>query len=280
MDSSTFEQANAGIQYQYVAENGFRPNVYVYPHAPAQGLCLGDCRTAMARREVESFKELTSAMIQRGYYDSMTVVRDESFPAPAGSWLGEGRHVTLRVVQRGEVGESHFLVWAGQETLVKIRATYPVGQFPTTQLKTFANELVAEFPPRYSCPLAPSRSNSITASVVLPKLDQALADRIDGAFADLPAGLSYRAPAQGQWRSEPTFVIPRGVPPTIASPERNPGYILSVTFEPRGDSVSMAVTTAPLCEVPATGEPNRSEPGMVYATMISVLTSAKINGKR
>lgn len=247
VDTSAFPQANAGISYRYRGANGLRPDVYLYPHPPAASLCRGECRDDAARVEAANFRDLLPALIERKYYDSMVVIGDEPLRVPSGSWVGEGRHLTLRTVSHGQTATSHFMVWAGAETYLKIRATYPIGTVPDTQVRAFAEEILRRTPPPYTCGSGPSNAQVVSVSTAFPDMPKVLVQRIDSVLGASATSLDFRAPDRGLWRSAPTFTWPSGTATERWTRTTNPGYVLFVRAEPQGDSTSVSFSAQTLC---------------------------------
>jgi|GEM_PF-6336511 len=247
IDTSVFEQANAGLMYRYSGANGFVPDIYLYPMRPRGSLCTGDCRERAAKDELASFKDLIPALIQRGYYDSMVVVSERAAPAPAGSWLGTGRHAKLRWVRRGETMESHFVVYAGEEQLLKLRASFPVGAVSDEQLDAFLQALLAGTPAPYSCAKGPSTADMTVVSVSTAHPPARVVAVIDSVMGTSPRTIDFRAPDQGIWRSAPTFTWPAGTATEAWHGSVSPGYVLFATAAPAGDSTKVQIGAQVLC---------------------------------
>jgi len=278
IDTSVFEQPNSGLMYRYSGANGFVPDIYLYPMRPRGSLCTGDCREQAAKDELASFRELIPALIQRGYYDSMVVVDERAAPVPAGSWLGTGRRAKLRWVSRGVTKESHFVVYAGQEQLLKLRASFPVGSVSDEQLESFLQELVARTPAPYSCAKGASTADMTVVSVATARPAVRVAAVLDSVLRTSPRVIDFRAPDQGNWRGAPTFTWPAGSASEGWHGAVSPGYILFASAAPAGDSTKVQIGAQVLCRPEGGSNDNVETTLSLFAAVWTVTDLTKALG--
>jgi hypothetical protein len=247
IDSTTFREPNAGRSFRYSDGSGFEPDVYIYPMPPGDEPCVAGCLAEAAEREYGNFKGLFPALIQRKYYDSIVVIREEPAAVPAGSWLGKGRHATLRMVVQGQSHESHFIVYAGRDQFVKVRVSAPVDAGVGPRLDAFLGELVARAPAPFSCARGETDAQGIMVSVALRHPPEQVAHVIDSVLGTPPRGIDYQLADQGYWRSLAIFSWPGGSGSEDWHDRANPGYRLTLATRAEGDSTKLQVASRTLC---------------------------------
>lgn len=273
VDTSTFESPNSGIMYRYRDSTGFQADVYRYPVTDALAPCTGKCLTEAAAREIETYRKLVPELIRRGIVDSVQFLREEPLAPRGTSWLSPGWHATFRIFRQGKELESHFVVLAGQETLVKLRASYPPQAFSAARLNQFIESLLDLAPPQYACPEGPSTADGITMSAAFTAADHDLPARIDSSLAALGYQVEYRTldDTDGRWRTAPRFDLTEGVD---AAGTPNPGVVLYVATQIRGDSVYYQTRAQLLCAFPSDQKNGTAEGNVVQMIAAMTLTSS------
>lgn len=245
-DTFVFEEPNSGVEYRYARPDGFQADVYLYPLPPQDFLCTGRCAEEAAIALTHDFRNSIPVFIERGYADSMVAEAETPITSPTGSWLHRGRHLTLRIVRRGQPLRSHFLVFVGRETILKVRVSYPPGDFSAATVDTFVTMLLPLVPPPFTCRSGLATEPGITISTTQAQDPRHVVRALDSLLMLPPEVLDYRAPTEGRWRSLPHFESPdadSGTTPVS-------GVVLFAHVTASGDSVTVAITTQEACRPP------------------------------
>lgn len=276
VDTSTFDFPNGGIMYRYRDSAGFQPDVFRYPVTSGTGPCTGACLSDASAHEVATYRHSVPEQVRRGYIDSVQLVSDEAIVPERGSWLTPGRHARFRLFRDGKQYESHFVIVAGQELFLKVRATFLPGSVTPEHLHKFISQLLASAPPDYRCPDGPSASAGMTMSTALLAASHDLPPRIDSALADEGYALEYRSvdETDGRWRTAPRFSWPPDSPGASLAGESKAGLMLYVASQVRGDSVYFQVDAQSLCATGGKAGPENDPGGTLEALAVIELTAA------
>jgi hypothetical protein len=124
-DRQVFDDPAFGTRLRYTGPDSMYADLYLYPGPTFASRCDQALAARAAEEQVSTLKESFPALIERRYFDSIAVARDESLqPDPAAPWCS-GRHVTLNVVRDGAPQDSHFYLYVLSGYFVKVRLTYP-----------------------------------------------------------------------------------------------------------------------------------------------------------
>jgi hypothetical protein len=159
--------------------------------------------------------------------------------------------------------ESHFLAFVGREAVLKIRASFPPGQFSRAAVDSFVTLLLPAVPPPYSCRLGESNEPGITVSTTQARSPEEFIEALDSILAAPPNALDFRAPEAGTWRTVPRF--------DDADPESSlgssPGVIIFARVSLSGDSATASITAQDACLTSGSGRMDTpsSVAGMILA---------------
>jgi len=276
VDTSTFESPNSGIMYRYRDSAGFRPDVFRYPVSVGTGPCNACCLRSAAAGELATYRRTIPEQVRRGYVDSVELVNDEPIVPGRGSWLTPGRHARFRLFREGKEYESHFVILAGQEQFLKVRATFLPGSVTSARLQEFIAQVLASAPPQYRCPAGPSTTEGIVMYTALPAANNDLPPRIDSLLAEEGYAVDYRSvdATDGRWRTAPRFSWPSDSPGATLTGESKPGLMLYVASQVRGDSVYFQVDGQSLCATDGGGKTGTDPGSSLEILAVMELTSA------
>lgn len=133
-------EGSAGEMLRYTGPGGLRADVYVYAVATPEP-CLRSCDSIAVEDESNAFAEMIPALLGRGYYESLSVERDDTLRLRAASGPIHGRHLWLAGTQNGQAVRSHFYLYGLGDFLVKVRATHAPDPALDAQVRSFATEL-------------------------------------------------------------------------------------------------------------------------------------------
>jgi len=95
-----------------------------------------------SQSEVANFKASIPVFLERGYYDSLTMVRDTTALFPGVSTDGPGGHLAMLMVKQRRSGVTHFYVFSMRGTSFKVRMDYEPGQGSDEDVEAFVARLM------------------------------------------------------------------------------------------------------------------------------------------
>jgi len=254
-----FEEPNSGLEYRYRRDDGLQVDVFLYPLAPQGLLCSGRCAEDAAGTIVEEFRRSIPAFIERGYVDTMTPLQETTMSVSKGSWLHTGRHLVMRIVRQGEDLDSHLYAFTGREAILKVRASYPRGDFLAAAVDSFVTLLLPLVPAPFDCALGLNAEAGVTVATTQRQDAERVVRALDSLLLAGDLELDYRAPWEGRWRTVPHFdrLPADGTVPT-------PGVVLFATVSATDDSTTVAITTQNACRSARAGKDgSNSVAGMI-----------------
>jgi len=270
-DTFVFEEPNSGVSYRYRRDDGFQADVYLYPLEPQGRLCRGRCNQDAAEAVVASFKDVYPILIERGHVDSMVTQAETVVPVPRGSWLHPGRHLTFRLVRNGEPLQSHLYILVGREAVLKVRVSYPPGDFPAATVDSFVTMLLPAVPPPYTCRLGDSEEPGVMIATTQSRPAEEIVAALDAVLATPPYVLDFRAPEFGVWRTAPRFDQPDPESRLGASP----GTVLIARVTSEGDSATAVITAQDACRLRPAGR--EKPPGAVAGMFLALQVMAALD---
>lgn len=141
-ETTVFKPASAGFGYRFLGPNRMVADLYVYPIPSRVGSCVDACARDAVASEVRDFKAAIPVFLERGYYDSLTIVRDTTAMVPGVSTDGPGTHLALLMVKQRRPGVTHFYLFSMAGTYFKVRMDYEPGQSSDDEVEDFVSRLM------------------------------------------------------------------------------------------------------------------------------------------
>jgi hypothetical protein len=149
----------------------------------------------------------------------MRVARESDRKPPKQSWLRKGRYGRLVGTRNDRPVESHYFVFAGQETFIKVRSTFVPGALDPKALEIFVDDLLASVTPHYECPgVTLTRDPSVLYLPIFIPIEapmQSLPRLVDSILTGMGYGFDFRWIDEGRWRTLPVLI---DVPPRSWGP--------------------------------------------------------------
>ncbi len=142
-ETTVFKPASAGVGYRFLGPNRMVADLYVYPIPSRVGSCVDACARDAVASEARGFRAAIPAFLERGYYDSLTIVRDTTTMIPGVSTDGPGRHLALLMVKQRRPGVTHFYLFSMGGAYFKVRIDYEPGQSSDDEVEDFVSGLMA-----------------------------------------------------------------------------------------------------------------------------------------
>jgi len=142
-ETTVFKPASAGVGYRFLGPNRMVADLYVYPIPSRVGACVDACARDAVASEVANFRAAIPAFLERGYYDSLTIVRDTTATYSGVSTDGPGGHLAMIMVKQRRSGVTHFYLFSMRGTYFKVRMDYEPGQSSDEDVEAFVSRLMA-----------------------------------------------------------------------------------------------------------------------------------------
>jgi hypothetical protein len=151
-----YDDPAQGTMFRYVWADSNLVDVFLYPGPDLDVHCPAECAATALEREVGEFRSGFAMMRERGYVDSIDVAAEDTLvPDSAAAWK-MGRALNLRVVRRGEVMRSDFVLWYLPTYRVKLRATYRDREPVRAYVRFFTDSLVGAIGDASRAPTPPA----------------------------------------------------------------------------------------------------------------------------
>ena len=141
-ETTVFKPASGGFGYRFLGPNRMIADLYVYPIPSRVGSCVDACARDAVAAEVQDYKNTIPAFLQRGFYDSLTVVRDTTAMVPGVATDGPGGHLAMFMVKQGRSGVTHFYLFSMRGNYFKVRMDYEPGQSTDGDVEAFVVALM------------------------------------------------------------------------------------------------------------------------------------------
>lgn len=142
-ETTVFQPASGGFGYRFLGPNRMVVDLYVYPIPSQVGSCIDACARDAVGAEVANFKAAIPVFLERGWYDSLTVVRDTTAMYPGVPTDGPGAHLAMLMVKQRWSGMTHFYLFAIRGIYFKVRMDYEPGQSSDEEVEDFVARLIA-----------------------------------------------------------------------------------------------------------------------------------------
>lgn len=273
--SVTQMEGGAGGHLLYRSADGLELDTYLYP-LPEDPDCLTGCDAVAADREADTFPSLIPAMVERGYFDSLAVERDEPVRVEHAGMSAHGRHLWLAGSAAGRPVRFHLLVFGVGTSMMKVRATFPPSARRDGLVSTFASEFVRTMlqpaAGARDCANGPADPESIRLNLDSGSAIGALRGRAGSMLTGLGFELAPAADEKDVWRTLPTEGWPVGIDYGPWAGEASPGFVVEVRLEDRAGSARVTVGAQALCSPRYLDEDPRSlELALEHLTASAVL---------
>jgi hypothetical protein len=139
-----YDHPRQGSRLQYLRDDGFFVNVFVYPGVEVDDSCDAACAV---NTEVEGFIRDFPALVRAGHYEELEVMGGEALQPGAGDSWGYGRYLALRVKHEGRTLESPYWVYSFPHFFLKVRASYPSSPAKLRDVQAFVAEMRVKLMP-------------------------------------------------------------------------------------------------------------------------------------
>lgn len=230
---------DGSLMLRYVNSASFSADVFLSSGPGFDEDCDLACATKVLHQEVDGFKSAIPEMIQRKYFDTASVLRDDTLTFPPGSLWRLGRHLLLSLRKDSETRLSDYYLFYLPGYRIKVRSTY------VSDSANALKQLLADLPAALTARDTTVREKHISISTkmaggittVVPRVIAALT-RLGYSIADssVQSGRIITAPVSDQ------AMIP-GALQSNGKPW--PSEVITVYMAQKGDLVELMVTAVP-----------------------------------